>query len=633
MRRRDAAVAMLAATAAAALAAPAAYAAKNVIARPLAVARAGTVAVAVPAAEYAAAAGGFEVLAPDGTRLPVRLLVFGGGAGLRPARVIAVGEAADGWSVVIDAGAAAPAHQGLRLPLAAAGLAEVELEASADQATWAPLVRARLFRLGAAPELQGSVLAYPVTTARYLRLRWPAAANFPRLQEVQLESVQSTVEELPLPKSACAANGPRRTTCDLGVLGEHPLESVMVTLPAGTTAGWRLRTTEEGRWRLSSEGIWAPLPQATARRIPAGESAARLRLELWGEAQAPTPWHVVARAQHLAIEFDAPAAGTYELRSARGLPRLRWQSAADFADVQWVSPHTSREAGPVPTLDVPAGADMPKARFTRQWPVRAQAASGEPVRLPLPAAVEAAARYDLGDLRLASRGRQVPYLIEEAATPARAASWDRLALRPQGNGTSVAELSLPAGGDGRVDVLVLRTPARPLRRDVRLVREVAAEGVGAATRETLAQSSWQCEPLPPLPCELEMQVPVWSRGRGPLRAEIVDGDNAPLGQLSAELWRSRRELLFPWPGEPPALLAGAPDLAPPRYDLAAVASELRARPAVRASLGEAMEAWDTKPARWPRWAVLGSLGLAAVVLLLLLARALPRMPQSDRSRP
>ncbi len=632
MRRRGAAVALLAAAVAASLAAPTAHAAKNVIARPLAVARAGTVRVALPAAEHSADTG-FEVLALDGTRVPVRLLVLDGGAGLRPARVIAVAESADGWSVDIDAGAATPAHQGLRLPLAVAGLAEVELEASDDRASWTPLASAGLFRLGAAEELQGSTLAYPATTARYLRLHWPAAANFPRIREVQLESVRTAAEELALPKGACAADGPRRTTCDLAALGERPIEGILVTLPAGRAAGWRLRSASDGRWGLVSEGTWAPLAAETPRRVPASENATRLRLELWGEAQAPAPLQVVARALPLALEFDAPAAGAYELRSAPGLPRPRWQGGSDVADVQWTSPATAREAGPVKTLDVPAGAEMPKARFTRQWPVRAQAASGEPVRLPLPAAVEVAARYDLGDLRLASRGRQVPYLVEEAATPARAASWDRLALRPQGNGTSVAELPLPAGREGRVDVLVLRIPARPLRRDVRLVRDVAAEGVGAATRETLAQSSWQCEPLPPLPCEHELQVPVWSRGRGPLRIEVVDGDNAPLGQLSAELWRSRRELLFPWPGEPPALLAGAADLAPPRYDLAAVASELRARPAVRATLGEAREAWDTKPARWPRWAVLGSLGLAALVLLFLLARALPRMPQSDQSRP
>ena len=563
--------------------------------------------VALPAAEHSADTG-FEVLALDGTRVPVRLLVLDGGAGLRPARVIAVAESADGWSVDIDAGAATPAHQGLRLPLAVAGLAEVELEASDDRASWTPLASAGLFRLGAAEELQGSTLAYPATTARYLRLHWPASANFPRIREVQLESVRTAAEELALPKGACAADGPRRTTCDLAALGERPIEGILVTLPAGRAAGWRLRSASDGRWGLVSEGTWAPLAAETPRRVPASETAKRLRLELWGEAQAPAPLQVVARALPLALEFDAPAAGAYELRSAPGLPRPRWQSGSDVADVQWTSPVTAREEGPVPALDVPAGADMPKARFTRQWPVRAQAQGGEPVRLPLPAAVEAAARYDLGDLRLASRGRQVPYLVEEAPTPARAASWDRLALRPQGNGASVAELPLPAGREGRVDVLVLRVPARPLRRDVRLVRDVAAEGVGAATRETLAQSSWQCEPLPPLPCEHELQVPVWGRGRGPLRVEVVDGENAPLGQLSAEA------------------LALAARAALPLARRAAGVARRRARPraaAIRPRRGGERAARAPRRARQPRRGE-GSVGHQAGALAALGGARQPR---------
>jgi hypothetical protein len=74
------------------------------------------------------------------------------------------------------------------------------------------------------------------------------------------------------------------------------------------------------------------------------------------------------------------------------------------------------------------------------------------------------------------------------------------------------------------------------------------------------------------------------------------------------------------------LLAGAPRLLSPAYDLAAVEGELRARPARTARLGPAVEGFEGAPARWPRWVVLSSLALAATVLLLLLARALPRMP-------
>jgi hypothetical protein len=262
--------------------------------------------------------------------------------------------------------------------------------------------------------------------------------------------------------------------------------------------------------------------------------------------------------------------------------------------------------------------------------VRVRAAIGETVRLPLPAAVEAAARADLGDVRLVRQGHQVAYLVDATALPERAGSWDRLPLRPDGQGTSAAEISLPRwrwelGGE-----LVLRVPARPLAREVRLVHQGESEGVGEVPAVTTPWTEWRCEPLPPLPCELTLLPP--SEGRGPLRIEIADRDNAPLAELSAELWRPRRELLFPWPGEPVALFAGSPRLTAPQYDLAAVADDLRERPAQVARLGRAIEGSEGAPARWPRWAVLGSLGLAALVLLLLLARALPRMPQSEERR-
>jgi hypothetical protein len=79
-------------------------------------------------------------------------------------------------------------------------------------------------------------------------------------------------------------------------------------------------------------------------------------------------------------------------------------------------------------------------------------------------------------------------------------------------------------------------------------------------------------------------------------------------------------------------MAGAAQLEAPQYDLAAVGDDLRARPAQVAKLGAAIEGTVTTAKRFPRWVVLGSLGLAALVLLVLLARALPRMPESEASR-
>ncbi|HET9768793.1 MAG TPA: hypothetical protein VFS60_18245, partial [Thermoanaerobaculia bacterium] len=449
------------------------------------------------------------------------------------------------------------------------------------------------------------------------------------------ESVATAAEEVPLPRGACAGDGPRRTTCDLAALGDRGVDSIELVLPAGRAVGWRLRAAAGGRWRTLGEGSWAPLSTAAPRRLPAGGDGAPLRLELWGEIDAPVPASVALRVLPLALAIDAPAAGTYELRSGPGLRRPLAAPAAANAAAQWVVPGPPRALGAPPPLPLPAGGTLPRAIFARHWPVRVQARPGDAVRLLLPGAVETAARADLADLRLARQGRQVPYLVEDVAAPERAAAWERLVPKPKdrddrdrgAEGVSVAELPLPQGLSRFDGELLLRVPPRPLRRDVRLVRQGVAEGVGDAPEISTPWQQWRCEPLPPLPCELALIPP--AAGRGPLRLEIADGDNAPLAEIAAELWRPRRALLFPWPGEPVALLAGSPRIGAPVYDLAAVADELRARPAHVARLGPAMEGSQGAPAGWPRWTVLGSLALAAVVLLLLLARALPRMPQSE----
>lgn len=634
-KRAVAAVVLAGAMAGSAFAAPAVPApSARPVAQSLAVERAGTVRVALPAALYPTDVG-FQVVGPDGARVPWHLVVLDTGGATR-ARVLAVTAVSDGWQVVIDAGPAPPVHQGLRLALAVEGLVRVDLEASRDRKTWAPLAQASLFRLGPSAELQGSVLEYPPTAARYLRLHWPAAADFgdgngaprsdrfPRLAEVQLDRVAPAVEEVDLPATACAAEGGKLVVCKLDALGDRTVDGLAVSLPAGRAVGWRLRVASSGRWQLLGDGTWAALSTEAPRRIPACWCRGPLRLELWGESEPPVPLRLTARLPALAIEIAAPGPGTYELRSARGLPRPATAAATADRRSEWVTPGPARELAPPRPLPVAGGGPLPKVSFTQHWPVQVEASTGEAVRLPLPGAVESAARPDLGDLRLARQGRQVPYLVDDLMVPERAAAWERVAPQPQGEGVSRVELPLPATLGRLPGELLLRVPARPLRRDVRLLRPGATAGAGEPPPITTPWTEWHCEPSPPLPCELALSLP--AAGGGPLQIEIRDADNAPLAELSAELWRLRRSLLLPWPGGTVALLAGAPRLPSPAYDLAAVESELRARPARTARLGPAAEGWEGAPARWPRWAVLSSLALAATVLLLLLARALPRMP-------
>ncbi|HEV3458131.1 MAG TPA: hypothetical protein VHG32_16315, partial [Thermoanaerobaculia bacterium] len=90
--------------------------------------------------------------------------------------------------------------------------------------------------------------------------------------------------------------------------------------------------------------------------------------------------------------------------------------------------------------------------------------------------------------------------------------------------------------------------------------------------------------------------------------------------------------LFAWPGPGPdqgpgrgkvQLLAGAPNLKAPVYDLAALAEALPARPSLVAELdltGEALR--QGAPPWWGRWVIPAAVVTAAIFLLALLRRIL-----------
>jgi hypothetical protein len=154
-------------------------------------------------------------------------------------------------------------------------------------------------------------------------------------------------------------------------------------------------------------------------------------------------------------------------------------------------------------------------------------------------------------------------------------------------------------------------------------------GRGVAAVPPLAGpwQTWSCRALPPLPCEVVVHLPA---GRGPAELEVLDGDDAPLPAVDVELWQPRSELWFRWPGTPVTLLVGSPGLRPPSYEVAAAGGLPASGAAAVATLGPAREGDGGAFARWPRWALLGALGAAAVTLLLVLARAL-RQPADQPS--
>jgi hypothetical protein len=178
--------------------------------------------------------------------------------------------------------------------------------------------------------------------------------------------------------------------------------------------------------------------------------------------------------------------------------------------------------------------------------------------------------------------------------------------------------------------LDLMAPARPMRRSVGVrYLEPAAEAAPRKengkrrNRPTAVRQTWECRPQAPLPCHERLPLP----GRAPqvLSVRFYDGDNPPLADLEAAVWRRRDVLLFVWPeGEettPVRLLVGPDTLRSPSYDLAALGETLLGHPWQPAELNLKGNAAGSEP-RWARWVMPVTLVIAGLCLVVLLGRIL-----------
>jgi hypothetical protein len=216
----------------------------------------------------------------------------------------------------------------------------------------------------------------------------------------------------------------------------------------------------------------------------------------------------------------------------------------------------------------------------------------------------------------------VPYVRWSPPEPAIAV--ERADLRPAataGERTSRLELALTESGLPWT-AIELSTPVRAFTRRVRLLAPGADRpGAPAEPRPLGGWEPWTCGAPPPLPCRLSLAV----HGAAPERVlvEFDDGDDAPLPEVDATVWRRRDLLLFLWPaGEAPLRLrAGADGLAAPDYDLEALAGPLLARPWAPAELDLGAAGGGERKAA-ERWLLVLALVVGGLVLLTLLARTL-----------
>src|SRR5882724_5839657 len=386
----------------------------------------------------------------------------------------------------------------------------------------------------------------------------------------------------------CSHPAANRTVCRLVLpAAGQVIERLMLEISGDAgEIGYRLYEPRDGRWRPLAEGAWPAGTTGDTQHsldLPpdpvAGDS---LRLELYGAgSSAPEIKSFGAEVAVETVLFQAAEPGTYLLAYGGGagarkeLPR---RDRPAGSEVTWLTPAAEQEHPP-PLLPAPAvepGNPLGETRFASAWKVVApEARPGGLVRLEVPVGVYGPAHPDLSDLRLAVGGRQIPYLRwtppaptlvrETAVQPVR--SWDR---RGQG-GASRIDVDLPQTGQPLTQLLL----------------------VGRAPRL--------------------------------LELRFEDGDNPPLGTLDLSLWRRSDVLVFVWPERGPEqgevqLLAGARGLKAPDYDLAALGDQLLARPWRPAELDKSGAA--APAARWTRWVMPATLGLAALLLFVLLRRSL-----------
>jgi hypothetical protein len=270
-------------------------------------------------------------------------------------------------------------------------------------------------------------------------------------------------------------------------------------------------------------------------------------------------------------------------------------------------------------------------RLAAAWRVVAPSARpGFLVRLELPDAVYRTARIDLGNLRLVTGQRQIPFYRWSPATPALVVrSWG---LEPSSSGRkskeSEEEIHLPEPGLPLTE-LDLSAPALPLRRVVGVrylepVRQAPRqETPRRRDRPAAVRQTWECRPQPPLPCS--ERLPLSGRAPQVLAVRFQDGDNPPLAELDAAIWRRRDVLLFVWPeaaeNAPVRLLVGPDTLKAPSYDLTALGDTLLSHPWQPAELSLEGEALNSEP-RWTRWVMPLTLVIAGICLVVLLGRIL-----------
>jgi hypothetical protein len=577
----------------------------------------GTVVAPIPQAWTTAGPPRLSVLAPSGRTIPHHLIDR---SATRPPITVAIDSVRRveaGWEVLVRAPAGAAADSpacttGLGLDLGATRvvLDRVLVEGRTGRdGPWRRLGQDRLFQLGNAAHTQRLTLWWPPSDATTLRLTLSSSTSddAPDLTGIEIHPCRTSAEDLELAIDTTCRQRGRVLECE-GELPDRPIHQLELRTGGAIdpSTPWRLSAGRAGQWLARAEGAGSAGPD----RLVVGVDDLRglaMRFEVAAtNLGEPT---VIARGPGLVLEILAEEVGRYRVLRLPGTDLLTSRPIPPSAVWHALQPTPA----PADAAEVPLGATLTD-EFSARWPVLDDLPRGSAAAIELPPEAVAVARADLGDLRLVADHRQVPYRLREVASGCEAAA--ATGLQPQSSttpGVSTAAVEVAAHGL-MLSAIEIRAPgvfSRPIR-----VLEIVPERPGVpAVRRLLASGELRCERSDALPCNLVL--PLQQRSPTTLTIEIDDHDAAPLADIEVRVQRRRHRLELVHPGGPLALVAGNSKVAAPRYDPLPL-QHLGAPTLLQ--LGPREQQPESSDHH--RLFLIGALGVAALVLVLVLRRQL-----------
>jgi len=535
-------------------------------------------------------------------------------------RAIVLGPWRGGFVVDLDLGPVPFEHRALVVEAQTLAM-DGAIQVSADGATWSDAVSGRVSRHGGEERW---TIDHAPTTARYLRIRWPASAGVPTLA-----------------RTTVVATSPGRAG-SLEAVAFHP-EPDPVTraawrleLPAPWDAVARLRIRvhgdARGAWRVyrPSPRVWERIAEGRLEAadlridLPAGAGRSRTgRLELASPGAAPTLEAIEVEVEPAWLLFEARGAGLHKLTYGT-------DAAPEPAPHEVGVPGSLREAALGPVVEQPQAALDPglveprvpadERSILERFRIDARLIrAGEVAWLDLPLALDDRFGSRASGLRVLAAGREVPFVLVSRDEPALVVA--EASLVPQRDargGTSRVSAPLGAGSGSMLAVELWAGSAAGFEREVAFELEAR----GPLPREPArSRGTWSCDLDPIAPCRFVAELSGVD-GMSRMHVVLADRGNPPLPALGLRVWRARTALAFVWPASGEVELGRVAEAEAADYDLARHAGELLGRPRVEVGLVGTEPLGEATTAARDRGLLLAALAVLCVALLLVLRRVL-----------